>query len=522
MGLETGGGPLPSFFPGGFASGVVIRNMPAWDAFSDKVIWVDSVNGNNGNPGTFQKPLSTVAYAFSSDKPNANAETIIACKAGHAETISAAGTITADIAGVRVVSFGKGADRAEFTFSATTSSILITAANVSFENVVIIPSIDAVTNPFHVQAAGVNLDFEVAESDDAIEFERAVLGTSAADNLSIRCRYRGRTGGNACVNAVRLVGSDAARIYMDFYGKASTSIVEFLTTACTDVDVTGYMYNSGTTNGSKNVVDTVTGSTWYMDVVDGAAGSRYTGGSAAAVASDDVTAVLNHVSGVDSATNVLGADDADNGFASTNVAGNADGSVLERLEYIQATGTAVPTADASTNTTERDVIGNKTDAAVYVPGTTKSVAAYAKGIANLQEGVAKKAAATMVNGQTIFTVAGGPIEIMALVSVCETTNDGTASTLQYNITPTTGSATTISAASASLAAAAAGASVALAGTALATAALLSAGGPNLMANPGTIFCPIGVITMVIGVGSTTGTWAHYLRYKPLAVGVTVS
>ena len=57
---------------------------------------------------------------------------------------------------------------------------------------------------------------------------------------------------------------------------------------------------------------------------------------------------------------------------------------------------------------------------------------------------------------------------------------------------------------------------------LATAALLNANGLNLIANPGTIFCPIGTIDMVIGVGSTTGTWAQYLRYKPLAVGVTVS
>jgi hypothetical protein len=64
--------------------------------------------------------------------------------------------------------------------------------------------------------------------------------------------------------------------------------------------------------------------------------------------------------------------------------------------------------------------------------------------------------------------------------------------------------------------------VTLAGTALATAALLNANGPNLIANPGTIMVPAGAITAVIGVGSTTGTWRHYIRYKPLAAGVTVS
>ena len=138
-------------------------------------------------------------------------------------------------------------------------------------------------------------------------------------------------------------------------------------------------------------------------------------------------------------------------------------------------------------------------------------------------GYAVSAAAVMVNGNTIFTVANGPIIIQALVSLCVTSNNGTASTLQYSITPTVGAgAQTISAASASLANAAAGASVTLAGTALSTAALLNANGPNLIANPGTIFCPAGTITMVIGTGSTTGTWRHYILYTALANGVTVS
>ena len=138
-------------------------------------------------------------------------------------------------------------------------------------------------------------------------------------------------------------------------------------------------------------------------------------------------------------------------------------------------------------------------------------------------GYAVKAAATMVNGQTVFTVAGGPILIQALVSLCVTNNGATASTLQYSVTPTVGAgAQTISAASGSLANATAGASVTLAGTALSTAALYNANGPNLIANPGTIFCPAGTITMVIGTGSTTGTWEHHIYYYALGDSVTVS
>lgn len=137
-------------------------------------------------------------------------------------------------------------------------------------------------------------------------------------------------------------------------------------------------------------------------------------------------------------------------------------------------------------------------------------------------GYAVKSAAVMTSGMTLFTVTGAPIWIQGLVSLCVTANNGTASTLQYSITPTTGAgAQTISAASASLASAAAGASVSLIGTALSTAASLNANGPNLgMTAP--IFCPIGIITAVVGVGSTTGTWAHYLSYWATGNGVVVS
>lgn len=140
--------------------------------------------------------------------------------------------------------------------------------------------------------------------------------------------------------------------------------------------------------------------------------------------------------------------------------------------------------------------------------------------------VAVKAAAVMVNGTVIFTIAGGPIRIDDLISECITTNDGTASTLQWQSAPTVGSAATISGASGSLASVAAGATVRLAPTALSTApviALAAAGGVQLGTNVANVITvQPGTLKTVIGTGSTTGTWKHYLLYTPLAPGVTVS
>lgn len=146
----------------------------------------------------------------------------------------------------------------------------------------------------------------------------------------------------------------------------------------------------------------------------------------------------------------------------------------------------------------------------------------------LTTGAAQSATAVMVNGDTIFTVTGGPIAIVHLQSICVTVNDTTASTLQYRSVPTVGSAATISGASASLAAAGtgAGATVTLNSTALTTApdvVAASAGGVSLGANVSNhIIVQAGTIKIVIGVGSTTGTWKHVISYIPLAPGVTVA
>jgi hypothetical protein len=491
-------------YPNGFSGGLTVRGVPILNSYAGNIFWLDSGIGSDGNRGKSKdKPFATLSYAVS--QCTANNGDIIIIAPGHAETISTATALAINVVGVSSVGLGVGALRPTFTVGTiATATITFSAANCSMENCIVKSNLDGLNAAVTVTGAGVYLDIEHQDASSIIEADIAIECTG--DQFTCKLRDIGFTAGDQRDQSITLNGVDNARIEIDFFGKVVTAVVNMITAACTDVKVTGTMYVSGTTDGSKNVVDTITGSSWYMDVIDSAAGARYTGGSASAVASDDISTINSKVGTITNTggTATIGAVLGD--FANT--------TLISKLD--------VPAADATTNVDVADVAGNKTDTSIYVPGTTKSIAAYSKGTADLQERVTKKAAATMVSAQTMFTVAGGPIEIMALVSVCETANDATASTLQYNITPTTGSATTISAASASLASAAAGASVALAGTALATAALLNAGGPNLMANPGTIFCPIGTINMIIGVGSTTGTWAHYLRYKPLATGVTVS
>lgn len=134
------------------------------------------------------------------------------------------------------------------------------------------------------------------------------------------------------------------------------------------------------------------------------------------------------------------------------------------------------------------------------------------------ENSAVSATKVIVNGDTLFT-AVGDVQILGLFSECVTANNATASTLQYNITPTVGAATTISGASAALTSATAGTIVVLNGV-LATAPAVVASGVALATTGGIIF-PTGILTAIVGVGSTTGTWKHYIRYRPLAAGAYV-
>lgn len=125
-----------------------------------------------------------------------------------------------------------------------------------------------------------------------------------------------------------------------------------------------------------------------------------------------------------------------------------------------------------------------------------------------------KPASVMVNGTTVWTITGGPIQIISIGAICVTANNATASTLQYTADGTDGAATTITGASASLASATAGTIVVSVPGTLATAPAIYANGVGI-AGTVEIIVPAGIITTTVGVGSTTGTWKQFIHYRPL-------
>lgn len=116
-----------SNFPGGFANGVTLRNMPILNTYGHQVFYVHSPSGGDGNKGTFARPLASVDAAFA--LCTANRGDIIIALPGHAETISTATGFVMDKAGVSVVGMGRGIDMPEITFSATAALIAMDQPN---------------------------------------------------------------------------------------------------------------------------------------------------------------------------------------------------------------------------------------------------------------------------------------------------------------------------------------------------------------------------------------------------------
>ena len=119
-----------SNFPNGFANGVAIRGMPILNSYGGNIFWVDSGSGSNTNDGTHVRPYATLDYAVG--KCTANNGDLILAKAGHTETVTAAGGLDLDVAGITIIGLGNGSDRPTVNFTtAVTADMDVDADNIT-------------------------------------------------------------------------------------------------------------------------------------------------------------------------------------------------------------------------------------------------------------------------------------------------------------------------------------------------------------------------------------------------------
>lgn len=105
----------------------------------------------DGIAGVFPTIPAAVAAIGTS---RANAGDTILLAPGHTETISSATALTVNVAGLYIRAIGNGNARATITLdTATTSTINITAANVTFQNCVFIANFAAIASAFTLTTA---------------------------------------------------------------------------------------------------------------------------------------------------------------------------------------------------------------------------------------------------------------------------------------------------------------------------------------------------------------------------------
>lgn len=260
--MSAGAAPQQSVFPFGFNYGLNVRGMPVLNSYPNNVYWVSSTTGQNGNPGTFTQPFASISYALAAC--TASKGDMILCKPGHAETITAAGGITLSKAGVSVIGLGQGSNRPTISFStATTASLLVSAANCTLANFVIDETgIDALDNPISVTAANFSLLSSYITTANASG--QAVLGlltSAAADRMRLEANTFVGSSDAGTTAAVRIVGgSNIIVANNSFIGSytAGVGAIQGLTTDTTNLTVIGNLIDNRTASSTKAMVFTAT------------------------------------------------------------------------------------------------------------------------------------------------------------------------------------------------------------------------------------------------------------------------
>jgi len=212
-----------------------------------KYFFVDSGTGNNGNDGrSALRPLATIDYAIG--LCTASKGDVIVVMPGHSESISGAGAIAADVAGISIIGLGWGNLRPLITLATTVTTIAVSAANVTFRNLRIATSVDAVVKVFNITAAGCTIDAVDFVETAACACLQFILTTAAADDLTVQnCSWvQTATAATALMEWIRLVGADRAKIRNNFAhlsgfatSNPANGVIVGATTASLNVEIVG-------------------------------------------------------------------------------------------------------------------------------------------------------------------------------------------------------------------------------------------------------------------------------------------
>lgn len=237
-------------FPQGISSyGVPV--LGSGPVFTTGNVWfVDSGHANAENStarGTSADlPFATIDYAVGQCTAN-NGDYIIVMP-GHTETVTAAGGLDLDVAGITIVGVGYGSARPTVNFTTAVGADMdVDAANITLCNFLFTGGIDALTGPIDINAADCRL-LNIETRDVTGQATDFIVGDANADRLLIDgWIHRGAAAAGADT-AITLVGGDDISIQnFEIYGNFAVAGIENVTTA-------GVRYQIGNRSHARNMI----------------------------------------------------------------------------------------------------------------------------------------------------------------------------------------------------------------------------------------------------------------------------
>jgi len=371
--------------------------------------------GYGQNPNA---PFATWDYAYS----KCSVGDVIYIGPGHTETWStSANHVTVDVASVKTIGLGNGSSRPTFTLTHTGATISWTAGGCSIENLLFVSGVDSITTVASI--SGADATIKNCEVRDTTDVEVITDFTVTGDRLMVDGLFHnGYTSGNAHDCVLALNGVDRAEIKNSrFICNSITAIIEFVSNACTAIEIHDCDFlETGTTDFSKNVVDTVTGSTWSCyNAFDLAAGASFSGGSGASLAGDDVSAALTQLTS--SATSVGTAQRSTTASVGTAQRSTAASSAGSTTTALTSSATSVGTATTSVGTAQRST------AASSAGSTTTAVTSSATSVGTAQRSTAASSAGSVGTALTSSATSVGTA--VGSVGTQDSTNISTAASV---------------------------------------------------------------------------------------------
>lgn len=234
------------------------------------IIFVDSNAASGGNGLSPEAAVLTIDAAIGLCTAN-NGDVIVVME-GHAETLTAAAGIDADVAGISIIGLGNGSDRPQITLGTiATVDIDIDAANVTLENLDFIAAVDDIAAAIDVNAAECTIrNCRFLEPTADKNFVIAILGaTSTTSNrLTVEnCRFESVDAANTA--AISLPGTSNGCVIKDNFiqGFYETSAI-LAAGAVTRIEVTGNLIQNTDTDADAciNLAASSTGIVAYNGV----------------------------------------------------------------------------------------------------------------------------------------------------------------------------------------------------------------------------------------------------------------